>query len=141
MKCPKCKSKNYSFRKSKRGTIWSCKDCGFKRVNKTAEQLLKEDPIKGSLKRQITNIEEKPQKQPKTITANETISYIKSKTKKYKITEKEKGFFQVMEGDERLADIIDRKRWLAIYLKDNNFVVKKVKNKKEMEEVIENFIR
>jgi len=138
--CPKCKSENYSFKRSKIGITWTCNDCGFKKINKTAEQLLKEDPISGSLKRSIDKLENTPEETKKSVTAKDAVDYIKSKTKKYKIIEKNKGFYQLMKGDDRVAEIIDRKKWLALYLKDNNFVVEKAKNEKEMKEVVKNLI-
>jgi len=143
MNCPKCNSKNYSFKKTKKGTTWTCKDCGYKKLNKTAEQLLKEDPISGSLKRSLNKIEDKfenKDKQSKTITADKTIDYIKSKTKKYKVIKKKDGFYQLMKADDRIAEVIDRKKWLAIYLKSSNFKVVKVYNEKEMKEAIKDVI-
>jgi len=140
MNCPKCNSKNYSFKKTKKGTTWTCKDCGFKRVNKTAEQLLKENPITGALKRELDKIdkqfENKDIKNKKQITADETIEYIKSKTKKFKIIEKKKGFYQLFIKGDRKLEVIDRKKWLALYLKKNNFKVEKVYDKKQMMEVV-----
>jgi hypothetical protein len=144
MKCPKCNSKNYSFKKTKKGTTWTCKDCGFKKTNKTAEQLLKEDPIKGSLKRTVEKLEKqfdnKDTKNKKEITAKETIEYIKSKTKKFKIIEKKEGFYQLMKKGDRKLEVIDRKKWLALYLKKNNFKVEKVYDKKQMMEIIDGIL-
>ena len=55
-KCPKCGGENYIYQRKKR--TWICKDCYFRRVNKTAEQLLKENPITGKLKAELKRIED-----------------------------------------------------------------------------------
>lgn len=61
--CPKCKSKEYNHKKTDEGVLWRCKTCKFKKINKTAEQLLKEDPVSGRLKTEITKLQNKFEKQ------------------------------------------------------------------------------
>lgn len=57
--CPQCGSNNYSFRRTQKGIEWSCKDCKFKKLNKTAVQHLNENHLSGRLKSEINRIEEK----------------------------------------------------------------------------------
>jgi len=143
MQCPKCKSKNYNFRKNKNGIIWYCKDCKFKRINKTAEVLLKEDPISGALKREINKLEQefdhKNDEKKKTVTAEDVIKYIKSKKKRFEITKRKNGYILSKKGD-RIMEVIDRKKWLALYLKEKNFKVEKIYNNEEMSKVIDDVI-
>ena len=145
MNCPKCKSKNYTFKKSKKGIVWKCDDCGYKKINKTAEQLLKEDPIEGSLKRELTKLEDKfdnrKTKINKTVTAKQAVEYLKSKTKKLDFIEKSDDYYRVEHKGEKLASIQDRKKWLSVYKITNNFKVEKAYNEKEMKEVVKDLIR
>ena len=57
--CPQCGSKKYSFKRAQQGTEWLCKDCGFKKLNKSAIQYLKEAPLKGRLLSEIEKIEKR----------------------------------------------------------------------------------
>jgi len=142
MNCPECNSENYSFKKTKRGTIWKCADCNFKRVNKTADQILKEDPLSGAIKREVEKIEKKyterknkPKK--KELSANDIVEFIKSKTKKYKIVKKKEGFYQFFYRGDRKMEVIERKKWISLYLKKNEFKVQQIKTKDEMKEVLD----
>jgi len=143
MNCPECNSENYSFKKTKRGIIWKCADCNFKRVNKTADQILKEDPLSGAIKREVEKLnkvlENKKNPQKLEITANDVIAHIKSKNKKYKIEQKDEYYLVTYRG-ERVLEIMTRKKWISLYLKKNNFKVKQVKTKDEMKEVLDGTI-
>jgi len=144
MNCPKCNSKKYDFKKTKKGIVWKCEKCGYKKINKTAEQLLTEDPIKGALKRDLTIIEtkfvNKGSKNKKSISAKEAVDYLKSKNKKLKIIKKKPGYYRVELDNEKQASIQDRKSWVSIYKRSNKFNVIKVFNEKEMEEALKDVL-
>ena len=141
-KCPKCKGNNYAFKKTKSRISWKCSDCGFKKVNKSAEQLLKEDPLSGKLKSDVNKIEEKFEEKEnqkdiiKNITAKYVVDELKKKDNKIKVIKKKEGYYRIERNGEKQASIQDRKKWIAIYKKSNKFMAIKITNEKEIKEAI-----
>jgi DNA-directed RNA polymerase subunit RPC12/RpoP len=147
-KCPKCGSTQYTSRKSKRGINWRCKKCGYKKINKTAKQLLKENPITGKLKRDINKIEKKYEEEQARIKGKKkNKNILKTKTIINRIQKKFNGITSYYNNYEHVIKhkkknicyIAQRKYGVAVTLWKagmKNYWTERVVSEKDIENIL-----
>jgi len=148
LKCPKCGKETYKVRKSKEGHIWKCSSCNYRKVNKTAELLLKEDPITGKLKREIDKIEKKYEEEQERIKGkNKNKNIIKTNTIINRIQKEFKGITSYYNNYEHVIKhkkknicyIAQRKYGVAVTLWKTgmkNYWTERVVSEKDIEHVL-----